>query len=134
MIKVIYAGLVVASGGADLTIWLLFGFVVCFFCSESICKTREQTHRYTVCCRKYSSSLCVILIQIKSLNVPFRCRTWYLQQQKHIGGTFRSSEVTQEIGVPLFHSYTKQMGYSLYICDLSVKLNECSDHPLICRA
>lgn len=26
--KVIYAGLVVASGGKDLTIWLLFGFVV----------------------------------------------------------------------------------------------------------
>lgn len=91
-------------------------------------------HTDTVCCRKYYFSLCVILIQIKSLNVPFRCRTWYLQQQKHIGGTFRSSEVTQEIGVPLFHSYTKQMGYSLYICDLSVKLNECSDHPLICRA
>lgn len=27
-LKVIYAGLVVASGGADLTIWLLFAFVV----------------------------------------------------------------------------------------------------------
>lgn len=27
-LQVIYAGLLVASGGADLTIWLLFGFVV----------------------------------------------------------------------------------------------------------
>nr|DAD40441.1 TPA_asm: hypothetical protein HUJ06_014764 [Nelumbo nucifera] len=26
--QVIYAGLVIASGGSDLTIWLLFGFVV----------------------------------------------------------------------------------------------------------
>lgn len=28
MIQVIYAGIVFGSGGADLTIWLLFGFVV----------------------------------------------------------------------------------------------------------
>lgn len=28
MMKVIYAGIVVASGLADLTTWLLFGFVV----------------------------------------------------------------------------------------------------------
>ena len=28
MIQVIYAGTVFGSGGADLTIWLLFGFVV----------------------------------------------------------------------------------------------------------
>lgn len=37
MMKVIYAGLVVASGGTDPTIWLLFGFVVrFFFCTENI--------------------------------------------------------------------------------------------------
>lgn len=38
---VIYAGLVVASGGADLTIWLLFGFVV-----TNLVFAAGETHRW----------------------------------------------------------------------------------------
>ncbi|KAL6209515.1 hypothetical protein ACLB2K_020455 [Fragaria x ananassa] len=38
---VIYAGLVVASGGADLTIWLLFGFVV-----SNLVFAAAETHRW----------------------------------------------------------------------------------------
>ncbi|KAK9286340.1 hypothetical protein L1049_014733 [Liquidambar formosana] len=38
---VIYAGLVVASGGADLTIWLLFGFVV-----ANLVFAAAETHRW----------------------------------------------------------------------------------------
>ncbi|XP_018497776.2 polyprenol reductase 2-like [Pyrus x bretschneideri] len=38
---VIYAGLVVASGGTDLTIWLLFGFVV-----SNLVLAAAETHRW----------------------------------------------------------------------------------------
>lgn len=132
MMKVIYAGLVIVSGGADLTIWLLFGFVVCFFFPKNICKctcTRTDTYRQSIhvfCISKSSFSLCCTLILLKSLNslvVSFRCQTWCLQQQKHKGGTVRSSKITPRIGLPLFHFYTKaKVCNSLCIGDLSVKL------------
>ncbi|KAM1763627.1 polyprenol reductase 2-like [Malus sylvestris] len=45
---VIYAGLVVASGGTDLTIWLLFGFVV-----TNLVLAAAETHRWYL--RKFES-------------------------------------------------------------------------------
>ncbi|KAM3695455.1 hypothetical protein ACJW30_07G131000 [Castanea mollissima] len=45
---VIYAGLLVASGGADLTIWLLFGFVV-----ANLAFAAAETHRWYI--RKFDN-------------------------------------------------------------------------------
>ncbi|KAF8405337.1 hypothetical protein HHK36_010241 [Tetracentron sinense] len=57
VMQVIYAGLLVASGGADLTIWLLFGFVV----ANLVFAAAETQRWYLRKFDNYPSDRCTIL-------------------------------------------------------------------------
>lgn len=99
MMKVIYAGLLVASGGEDLTIWLLFGFVVLFHPLE-----HESVLRYAIMLCFVTSS---ILRRTKFMNwVVGRWQILYLQQQRHTGGIGVNLTIIQVTDMLLFLLFT----------------------------
>jgi 3-oxo-5-alpha-steroid 4-dehydrogenase 3 len=97
MIQVIYAGVVFGSGGADLTIWLLFGFVV----SSSLHSRDVSLFSLIVAFLMFYESWKFVWC------VGCRCQIWYLQLQKHIGGIFRNLTIIIATVLQLFHLYVE---------------------------
>lgn len=83
--KVIYGGLVMASGGVDLSLWLLFAFVVCFYAPFEFALIPESNNKFKGLIH-WIYYLC-------------RWQIWFIQQRKHKDGTGVNLSITLVIDI-----------------------------------
>jgi len=103
LLKVIYTSFVVATGGSNLTIWLLFAFVVNFFT------------RFSMVFMFWTNYYYLISTFFSHISFLYRWPIWHLQPWKHIAGIVANLKIIPAVVLLLFHLFSEIVRQSVII-------------------